>query len=216
MNSCAHKLLSIIFIFCFQSLIFGCNTNTRDLTETSETATGPIVPIEARNLVGVVDMQRLSQGLGLNDQLIQKRQQLQRDWDKVNDESRAAMEEKLKAFGGDPQQLSEDEKQELQQLEIERRRRLTAVERENNAALQEMNRWLRRVLMEKTGEPINAIGKEKGFQLILRRSPNEVAFIEPGVDITDLVLKRTGGQVSNNEADPAPETTDKSPVETKK
>ncbi len=216
MNSCPHKLLSIIIVVCFQSLICGCNTSTRDLIETSDTAAGPIVPIEARNRVGVVDMQRLSQGLGLNDQLIQKRQQLQRDWDKVNNESRAAMEEKLKAFGGDPQQLSEDEKQELQQLEIERRRRLTAVDRENNASLQEMNRWLRRVLLEKTGDPINAIGKEKGFQLILIRSPNEVAFIEPGVDITDLVLKRAGGQVNNNEAGAAPEMTDKNKVETKK
>ena len=148
-------------------------------------------PSEPR--VGIVDMQRLSIALGISEQLTAKRRKLQEDWDKINTETREALEKKLQGLGGDLENITEEGKRELQKLEMARRQRLAIADRENTAALQETNRWLRRVLMEKTRGPLEAIGEEMRFDLILVQTPGEVAYIRPGVDVTDLVLKRAGG-----------------------
>ena len=148
-------------------------------------------PSEPR--VGIVDMQRLSIALGISEQLTAKRRKLQEDWDKINTETREALEKKLQGLGGDLENITEKGKRELQKLEMERRQRLAIADRENTAALQETNRWLRRVLMEKTRGPLEAIGEEMRFDLILVQTPGEIAYIRPGVDVTDLVLKRAGG-----------------------
>jgi Skp family chaperone for outer membrane proteins len=158
-------------------------------------------PSEPR--VGIVDMQRLSIALGISEQLTAKRRKLQEDWDKINTETRDALEKKLEGLGGDLQNITEEGKRELQKLEMARRQRLSAADRDNTTALQETNRWLRRVLREKTRGPIEAIGVEKGFDLILVQSPGEVAYIRPGVDVTDLVLKRAGGIKDESKQDEA-------------
>ncbi len=153
--------------------------------------------------VGIVDMQRLSIALGISEQLTAKRRKLQEDWDKINRETREAREKKLQGLGGDPENIPEEGKRELQKLEMARRQRLAIADRDNTAALQETNRWLRRVLMEKTRDPIKAIGEEMEFDLILVQTPGEVAYIRPGVDVTDLVLKRAGGNKNESEQDEA-------------
>ena len=99
------------------------------------------------------------------------------------------------------EKLSEAQRAELQKLQLDRRRRLTKVEQENTAAIQETSRWLRRVLAEKTKSLIDAVGNDFGFDLILIRTPGEVAFARKGVDITERILQRAGvtSEVENTE-----------------
>ena len=177
-------VMFMLFIGCQQEnnpTILGGVPAERSRTEASEPR------------VGIVDMQRLSIALGISEQLTAKRRKLQEAWDKINTETREALEKKLQGLGGDLENITAEGKRELQKLEMARRQRLAIADRENTAALQETNRWLRRVLMEKTRGPIEAIGDEMGFDLILVQTPGEVAYIRPGVDVTDLVLKRAGG-----------------------
>ena len=183
-NHFVAMVMLILFIGCQQEnnpTVSGDEAEERSPTEASDPR------------VGIVDMQHLSIALGISDQLTVKRRKLQEDWDKINTETREALEKKLQGLGGDPENLTAEGKRELQKLEMARRQRLAIADRDNTAALQETNRWLRRVLMEKTRGPIKAIGEEMDFDLILIQTPGEVAYIRPGVNVTDLVLKRVGG-----------------------
>ena len=175
-------------------LLTGCDAGQSPQSSSAiETQTEPITA--ATPVVGIVDMQRLSQSLGLELQLKQKRQKLQVEWDRVNTQTRRAITEKLESLGGDAKQLSDSGREQLRKLDLDRRRQLEELDRKNTAALQETNRWLQRVLMEKTRGPIAEIGKEKRFDLILVQPRGGVAYMRPGVDVTDLVLKKAGGPV---------------------
>ena len=142
--------------------------------------------------VGLVDMQRLSDAFGISEQLSQKRQKLQEAWNQVDNDTRESISAALGKFGGDVENLSADQKTALQKLQLERSQRLAEVKQKNNSAMQETNRWLRRVLAEKTKGPIDAVGESMEFDLILVRAPGQVAFIREGIDVTDKVLQRAG------------------------
>ena len=128
--------------------------------------------------------------------MAEKRGKLQENWERVDKATRDSITSALNEFGGDPEKLSESQRKSLQKLELDRRRKLTKVDQENTSALQETNRWLMRVLTEKTEGPIASVGREMGFDLILRKSPGEVPYARPGVDVTEKILQRAGGAVA--------------------
>ncbi len=74
--------------------------------------------------------------------------------------------------------------------------RLTQLERENDREMQEAVRWLDRVFRQKTKGPIEEIAKSKGLKVVLVQLPSQVAYFEPGVDITEAVVQRLGGTVA--------------------
>ena len=192
----------MIGVLACVALLTGCDAG-ESLQSSGAIETQTEVITAATPSVGIVDMQRLSQSLGLELQLRQKRQKLQVEWDRVSTETRRAITEKLKSLGDDLNQLSESGREQLRKLDLDRRHQLEKLDRQNTAALQETNRWLQRVLMEKTRGPIEEIGKEKRFDLILVQPRGGVAYIRPGVDVTDLVLKKAGGPVGVVEKDAA-------------
>ena len=194
---CRSRMIGVLTCV---TLLTGCDAGQSTQSSNAiETQTKEMTKVTSS--VGIVDMQRLSRSLGLELQLKQKRQKLQVAWDRVNTETRRTITEKLKSLGGDPQQLSISGREQLRKLDLDRRRQLEELDRQNTLALQETNRWLQRVLMEKTRGPIEEIGKEKRFDLILVQPQGGVAYIRPGVDVTDLVLKKAGGPVGVVEKD---------------
>ena len=168
------------------------------------TTNGPVASdrqTESPPRVGIIDMQRLSKALGISHQMAEKRNKLQKNWEQVDSATKESITTAIREFGGDAEKLTDAQRKSLQKLEFDRRRKLAKVDQENTLALQETNRWLMRVLAEKTEGPINAVGKEMGFDLILTRSPGEVPFARPGVDVTDKVLQRAGGVVAADAQD---------------
>lgn len=185
-------LNQFVFIFLASSLAMcvGCKDDAKGKNSVGTTTAELVQQSQPR--VGLVDMQRLSESLGISNQLDQKRQKLQQAWQRVDIDTRKKFESTLEGFGGDPAKLTEDQKAELQKLQLDRNRKLAQVEKENTTAMQETSRWLRRVLAEKTKGPISAVGNDLGFDLILIRSAGQVAFARAGVDVTDKVLQRAG------------------------
>ena len=176
-------------------ILFGCGESQIE-SKNIEVSSASEQRLDSSPRVGIVDMQRLSESLGISRQMAEKRQKLQQNWERVDNATRASITAALKEFGNDQANFSAAQRKMLQDLELDRRRKLSKVDQENTAALQETNRWLMRVLSEKTEGAINAVGREMGFDLILRKSPGEVPYARPGVDVTDKILKRAGGAVS--------------------
>ena len=176
-------------------MLFGCGESQNSLKEV-EVSSASDQQSDSSPRVGIVDMQRLSEALGISRQMAEKRSKLQENWERVDNSTRETITTAMKEFGGDPKKLSESQKKSLQTLEFDRRRKLAKIDQENTSALQETNRWLMRVLTEKTEGPIAAVGREMGFDLILRISPGEVAYARPGVNVTDKILQRAGGAVA--------------------
>ena len=189
------SLLNKTFLLFVVVMLFGCGESQNSLKEV-EVSSASDQQSDSSPRVGIVDMQRLSEALGISRQMAEKRSKLQENWERVDNSTRETITTAMKEFGGDPEKLSESQKKSLQKLEFDRRRKLAKVDQENTSALQETNRWLMRVLTEKTEGPIAAVGREMGFDLILRKSPGEVPYARPGVDVTDKILQRAGGAVA--------------------
>ena len=189
------KPLNVTCLLFVVVVLFGCG-KSQDSEEKVDVPAASDQRSDSSPRVGIVDMQRLSEALGISRQMAEKRRKLQENWERVDKATRESITTAIKGFGGDPEKLSESQRQTLQKLELDRRRKLTNVDQENTSALQETNRWLMRVLTEKTEGPIAAVGREMGFDLILRKSPGEVPFARPGVDVTDKILQRAGGAVA--------------------
>ena len=155
--------------------------------------------MESSPRIGIVDMQRLSDALGISRQMADERIKLQKNWERVDNATRKTITEAIDEFGGDPEKLTEAQRKSLQKLELDRRQKLAEVDQKNTNSLQETNRWLMRVFAEKTKGPIAAVGKEMGFDVILTRSPGQVPYARPGVDVTEKILQRAGVAVDAEE-----------------
>ena len=157
--------------------------------------------------VGIVDYQRLSRTLGINTQMMEKREKLQAEFNRVANDSRLEIVKKLKEMGNDLDSLNEEDRKSLQVMDIARRKKLEKLESENNRAMQETSRWLQRVFRQKVKGPIEQIAKSKKLNLVLVQSPGDVAYAIPGVDITDMVIQKMGDEViRENSADTTEET----------
>ena len=186
--------LNVTCLLFLAVVLFGC-VESQDSPEKVDDPAASDQESDSSPRVGIVDMQRLSEALGISRQMAEKRLKLQENWERVDKATRKSITTAIEEFGGDPEKLSESQRKSLQKLELDRRRKLTNVDQENTSALQETNRWLMRVLTEKTEGAIAAVGREMGFDLILRKTPGEVPYARPGVDVTDKILQRAGGAV---------------------
>lgn len=80
---------------------------------------------------------------------------------------------------------------EERRIDLEKKRR--DLERELQKAQEELQIEERKMLaplVKEIGEAIQEIGKDKDYALILDRSSPGVLYIEDGLDITELVIKR--------------------------
>ena len=150
---------------------------------------------EGEPTVGVVDYQRIYTVLGIGSELIGRREKLQAEFNRVANEMRLERVKRLKEFGGDVATLNTEQREELVQLEQSRRIRLAQLERENDREMQEAVRWLDRVFRQKTKGPIEEIAKSRGLKVVIVQLPSQVAYFEPGVDITEAVVQRLGDTV---------------------
>ena len=182
-------------------LLCGCQNNSPSphLSQTAAEEAETRAPT-----VGIVDYQRLSRALGINTQMMEKREKLQAEFNRTANDSRLEIVKRLKEMGGDLGSLSEEDRNELEGMEIARRKKLENLESENNRAMQETGRWLQRVFRQKTKGPIEEISKVKKFDLVLVQSPGDVAYALPGVDITEMVIQKIGVDAIEEDAgDPA-------------
>ncbi|MDG2207735.1 MAG: OmpH family outer membrane protein [Pirellulales bacterium] len=150
---------------------------------------------EGEPTVGVVDYQRIYTVLGIGSELIERREKLQAEFNRVANEMRLERVKRLKEFGGDVATLNTEQREELVQLEQSRRIRLAQLERENDREMKEAVRWLDRVFRQKTKGPIEEIAKSRGLKVVIVQLPSQVAYFEPGVDITEAVVQRLGDTV---------------------
>ena len=187
-----HYFRDLALPFLGMLVLFGCG-ETPSSSPTMKSSVTPEQRTASAPRVGIVDMQRLSEALGISRQMAEKRKKLQQNWEQVDNATKESITTAIQEFGGEAAKLTDAQRKSLQKLEFDRRRKLAKIDQENTVAIQETNRWLMRVLAEKTEGPINAVGKEMGFDLILTRSPGEVAFSRPGVDVTEKILQRAGG-----------------------
>ena len=195
-------LLKITFAMLGVLFIFGCERRQASST-VADVSTASAQKLEISPRIGIVDMQRLSDALGISQQMADKRSKLQSNWERVDKATRKAITEAINEFGGDPEKLTDSQRNSLQKLELDRRRKLADVDQKNTSALQETNRWLMRVFSEKTKGPIAAVGKEMSFDIILTISPGQVPYARPGVDVTEKIIQRAGGEVDVKEQPPS-------------
>ena len=172
-----------------------------------ETVAATEVGKEHEATVGIVDYQRIYSVLGIGAELVERREKLQAEFNRVANEMRLERAKQLKEFGGDIDSLDAEQRKQLSQLEQAGRARLSQLERENDREMQEAVRWLDRVFRQKTKGPIEEIAKSKGLKVVLVQLPSQVAYFEPGVDITEAVVQRLGAVVPSGAAGADPEST---------
>jgi len=167
---------------------------------------------EDKTAVGIVDYQRIYSVLGIGAELVERREKLQAEFNRVANEMRLERVKELEEFGGDIESLSAEQRKKLSQLEQSRRVRLSQLERENDREMQEAVRWLDRVFRQKTKGPIAEIAKSRGLKVVLVQLPSQVAYFEPGVDITEAVVQRLGAELSSGATFGDPENTEQQAV----
>jgi Skp family chaperone for outer membrane proteins len=142
--------------------------------------------------VGVIDMQRISNQMGLEEQLAAKQRELHEQYSKLDQQSRKELADKLKELGGDAGQLSDEQRKQLSEMDAERRQKLRRKEAETQQVMRETGRWLQQVLSQKTKQPIAEIAQRRGLDLVLIQGPRTFAYLKPAVDITDEVIEVAG------------------------
>jgi outer membrane protein len=88
-------------------------------------------------------------------------------------------------------------KEVLEERRLDVMKRQRDLEREVQQAQEEIQIEQRRLvspLAKRLGEVIQAIGKEKGFSLVLDQSSPGVLYSDGGLDITELVIKKLNEQ----------------------
>lgn len=139
--------------------------------------------------VGVIDMQRISNQMGLEEQLAAKQRELREEYSKLDQQSRQELADKLAELKGDAGQLSDEQRKQLSEMDAERRQKLRSKEAEAQQVMRETSRWLQRVLSQKTKQPIAEIAQRRGLDLVLIQNPRSFAYLKPAIDITDEVIQ---------------------------
>lgn len=139
--------------------------------------------------IGVVDLQRIvnesvkgKEATGEIETLVQKRQA-------EIDEREAELDELQKELKQKAVALSEEALQKRKEELKEKEQSLKRLVAESTAELQKLQRQRQGELQKELQKVLEALGKEKGFDVIL---PNEILlyYDQEAVDITDMVLKR--------------------------
>ncbi len=180
--------IEIVFSFMCVLLILGCTPSATP--PQSQQASASLA--KPRSSVGVIDMQRIISLMQLDRQVTEKRKKLAAEFGTLQRGLREAMEKKLAGFGDDVTKLTESQRKELDEMEMSGRNQLRAKNAEAQQLIGETQKWMQRVLDQKTKGPIEAIADKRGFDLVLYKRPGSFAFSRSAVDITDEVIALAG------------------------
>lgn len=176
-------------------LMVGCHPSP----DPSQSKQATAALAKPRSSVAVINMQRIIALMQLDQQVSEKRQKLAAEFGALQQSLREAMEKKLTEYGDDLTKLTEAQRKELDEMEISGRNQLRTKNAEAQQVMGETQKWMQRVLDQKTKGPIKAIADKRGFDLVLYKRPGSFAFSRAAVDITDEVIALAGiGAASDN------------------
>ncbi|MDH3717637.1 MAG: OmpH family outer membrane protein [Planctomycetota bacterium] len=185
-----HNLKYFVVLSAAAQLVClaGCNAPVADSNGATAQADQPAEASPAR--IGTINVARIYNLTGLQNQRNAKLRDLKQksvDLDKKRNE---AMQKKIKEFGDDPKKLTDDQKQELQQMQSE----WVAARRDNTAdaqqVMRETDQFLNNIYHQQTSEPIRKIAEARGLDVVLVMQRNLFAYVNPDIDITDDVIKQ--------------------------
>ena len=162
-------------------------------------APAPAQEGEIQVKVAIVDLNRLlvESSIGKDSQsrlaeyFEQKQNELQQEYQALQREQ-ASLENQRSVLAASAYTTKRNQ---LEQATLAFRQRSEAAEREFKQMQQEETEKF----LTQMAPIVQAIGKDDGYTMILRRSAPAVLFFDPAIDITDIVLRRldTGGSDSS-------------------
>jgi outer membrane protein len=147
----------------------------------------------AEGKVGYINLQKLVNGseLGKNARLdIQKLQKAKQDAAAEKQRQVKQLEDLLKQKGDS--MPADEKRQKLEALQTAYKDLKRAVE-DANEEIKREDRELVAIILKKADGVLKKVAKEQGYTIILK-DPNALGYLDPSVDITDLVLKELDKQ----------------------
>ena len=164
----------------------GCNGDASSDSGTGATGkTTTRVATPAAKGIGTLNSQQIFFALGFTAVLQDEERKLNESFLEVQKSKQELIEKKKKEIGEEP---NDEQKKELQKLEVESAKTLQSVRARANRKLAERRRFLMNRFNDKTRGPIRVISERRNFAVVLVQPASIYAYASQSVDITGDVL----------------------------
>ena len=187
-----HRLFHWSLAATLLPFLIGCGDSAPDSIGNSIPVQDAAAVADAGRRIGTIDLRRIYVTLGLQQQRITRKDELNTEINLFREDARTQVQKKLAEFGGDAQALTEDQRKVMQSLDAELTNELRKKTAEAQQTMSELDQFLQRILSQKTSKPIQKIADQRHLDIVLIHRPDSFAFIRPDADITDEILTEIG------------------------